>query len=76
MIKSPYLDIKRKIVFDNLEKYPETATRALARIIYAEGPELFKDYEDARSWIRVYRGQRGPKLREQIKMKKYYKDEI
>jgi hypothetical protein len=75
-MKSPYFSLKRQIIFDLLDKFPDASTRVLAKIAYRDNPAFFKDIEDARSIIRVYRGQSGNKLREEIKMKKYYKVEI
>jgi len=70
---TPYYQIRKKIIFDLLEKYPDTSTRGLSRIVARDFPEFFKDAEEARTHIRVYTGKSGGAMRERIKMRKYYK---
>ena len=70
---SEYHALKRKVILDLLEKYPDTSTRALARIVIRDHSVFFKDYEEARVHLRIYKGQSGEKLRKAVKMRKYYK---
>lgn len=70
----PYLVIKRKVVFDLLDKFPDAPTRTLARILYKDNTCFFKDYEDARLIIRRYRGQNGASNRKDITFRKYFKE--
>jgi hypothetical protein len=72
--RTPYWDLKRQCIFDLLDKFPDSPSRELARILYRDNPELFKDFEEARNRIRYYRGKCGKKLREIVKIRKYYKD--
>jgi predicted phosphodiesterase len=39
------------------KKFPKASTRSLAQILYNLHPEAFKNYEAARSMIRIYRGE-------------------
>ena len=73
MIES-YRTIKRKVVLEYLEKYQETPSLTLARILKRDHSALFKDVEEARTSIRIYRGQHGSNHREKVKVTKYYKD--
>lgn len=45
------------------EAHPQAATKTLARRLYRENPERFKDLEAARSAVRRARGAHGEKLR-------------
>lgn len=53
-----------------VDKFPETPTLTLARKMYKENVELFKDLEDARVKIRYHRGQAGNHARKFTKHKK------
>jgi hypothetical protein len=75
MITSPYLAIRKKVLFEYLDKYPDTASRTLARIINREQPILFNNEDHVRTYIRIYRGKSGDRLRRQMANKKYYKNE-
>ena len=68
-----YLLLKRKIILDLLEKFPDIASKTLAKIARRDNPKFFKDIEDARNVIRRYRGTKGKYTRETIKNQKYYK---
>ena len=70
-----YLEIKRKIVLTLLEKYKDQPTRTVARIARRDHPEFFSDVESARGTFRMYRGVLGVAKRNQVKMRKYYKNE-
>lgn len=71
-----YQQFKRKIVFDALEKFPDTPSKTLARMLYNDNPLLFADIEEARSFIRSYRGVAGKYKRRYTKVTKYYKDAV
>lgn len=51
--------IKGEIVVEYITKFPKTPNSTLAKKIYKENPEAFKDKEDAREMVRYYRGQKG-----------------
>jgi len=72
MGNTPYSDIKQKIVFDILEKFPNTSIKALSRIVYAEASEFFNSSEHARTYIRFYKGKLGVRHRKTAKITKYY----
>lgn len=57
------------------EKYTNTPTLTLARIMYNENAEAFKDIEDARSSIRYIEGKMGAALKKYVKNTKFVKDE-
>ena len=67
--------IKRAVLFEYLEKYRDTSSRALSRMISKDHPEFFKDAEFARNEIRLYRGARGDAFRKKITITKFYKYE-
>jgi len=73
---SPYYNIKRKIIFDILDKFPDTSIRSLAKIVYAEAPQFFKTVEAARTHIRFYKSKLGAYHRKYCKITKYYKNEV
>jgi len=54
---------KNEVVREYLAKFPKTATRMLARMIYKENPTAFRDEEAIRSVIRYHRGSSGTKNR-------------
>ena len=54
---------KGEITKKYLARFPDTPTTTLSRKIYAENNLLFKDFEDARSVLRYYKGQLGKKHR-------------
>ena len=64
--------IRREVVFDVLERFPDAGSMTLAKKIYKENPEIFKDLENARTLIRIYRGTHGNHNREYTKIKRYY----
>ena len=53
-----------EIVFEYLEKFPETPSKALGRKIYAENAAFFTSFEQAYLRVRYYRGQVGKKQRD------------
>jgi hypothetical protein len=76
MANGPFLELRRNTVLEYLEKYPDTSSRSLARMICRDNPGLFKDVEDARTRVRLYRGQLGNNLRSRTKIKKYFTYEV
>ena len=72
MGQSPYQSLRRNAVLDALAKFSEAPSKTIARMLKRDNPELFKDIEDARNLIRIYRGKSGKRLRERVKLTKYY----
>lgn len=70
---SPYRRERRKLIIGYLDRYPDAPSRTLARMIFRDIPEYFRDEEHARSMIRIYRGKSGSEIREKVKFNKYYK---
>lgn len=64
---------KGEIVLQFVKDYEEQlregqiSKKGLARLIFKDYPDLFKDVEDVRALIRQYTGAQGDKLREQVK---------
>lgn len=70
-----YYEVRRKILFDLFDKFPDLGDRGIARILYRDHPEFFTDYEHARAMVRCYRGHSGDTMRKDMKKSnKYYKD--
>ena len=59
--------IKGEIVQQYLRKYPDIATRTLARIIFQDNPNIWIDEENVRTSIRYYRQSNGAMSRERAK---------
>lgn len=74
MKRNPYLALKLKVLFEYLEKFRETPSKTLARMVFRDQPSFFKDEEEVRAKIRQYRGKSGATLRSQIKETKFYQD--
>lgn len=72
----PFENTRKKVLFEYLDKYMETSTRQLAKIIYRDHSELFVSYDDARDKVRYWRGAQGNINRNMISTKKYFKHEI
>jgi predicted phosphodiesterase len=60
------------IVKEYLKRFPKTPSLTLAKKIYKENIEVFKNVEHARDIIRTYRGSHGDLLREKIKDRTFY----
>ena len=67
------MSVGSEIIFDALEKYPDTPTLTLAKLVYKENKSVFPRLEAARSMIRYYRGQKGEYHRGVLSTKKYVK---
>jgi predicted phosphodiesterase len=66
--------ISGQIAKDLLKRFPNAKILTLAKKLYKENPKVYKDVEQARSIIRVYKGQHKPssmKTREHFKEKTY-----
>ncbi len=63
----------RDIVKPYLEKWTDLNSLTLARLIYKDHPESFKDVETVRTSIRHYRGNRGNAQRASVADKKYFR---
>jgi len=63
-----------KTALEYLDKYPNTASLTIARIMRKEQPEIFATVEAARTVIRHYRGAMGKESRESVKVKTHLAD--
>lgn len=63
--------ITGEIVKEYLEKFPNTSSLCLARIIYLNNKEVFNTVEHARMIIRYHRGASGKKNRKRLTNKNY-----
>ena len=70
-----YKEIKRKVLFDVLDKYPDVPNLTAARILFRDHPEFFDSIEQARSIIRYYRGAKGDVCRKALVETKYLRNE-
>ncbi len=68
--------IRRKALFEILDKFPDLPNLTTAKLVYSKYPELFDDVEHARTHVRIYRGRFGATKRREIKTNKYFRDEI
>ena len=66
--------ITGEIVKKYLTIFPKYPALTLAKKIYKENPEAFTNVEHARTQLRSYLGQIGPRQRAQIKDKTFYRD--
>ena len=60
------ITIKGKIVREGLAVFPDLPSLQLARIIYKDNIDVFRDVENVRDLIRYYRGQKGEKERSKV----------
>ncbi len=60
-----------KIVTEYLDQYPDMFKRALARLIYAEHPDVFNSIDSVRCLIRYYTASAGDKNRRKLLTGKY-----
>jgi len=61
-------------VLEYLDKFPNTPSLTLAKVIYKENKELYRDVEHVRSIVRHYRGANGHKSRESLLNRKHLKE--
>jgi hypothetical protein len=70
---TPYQAIRRKLLFEIFDKFPDLSSRGTAMMLARDYPEYFGNIEIARSIIRLYRGKNGDRNRNETTIKKYYK---
>jgi len=73
-VLNPYFEIRRKLITDLFDKFPELSIRGVARILWRDHPEFFNSPEHTRSTVRVLRGVNGKHNKKTYKFTKYYKD--
>jgi len=66
--------IRRKIVFEYMDRFNDYGSLTIARKIYKEHPELFITLEHCRSYIRYYRGKSGKYNRHYMTTRKYVRE--
>jgi hypothetical protein len=71
---SPFIIVRRKVLFEYLEKYPDVPSNQIARMLNSKYPKLFLTKELARSIVRLYRGAIGDEKRKTTKVTKYYRN--
>jgi predicted phosphodiesterase len=59
----PQLARRRQIIATLLEKFPDTGSRTLARMLHEKHPVIFDTLENARSAVRSYHGNMGSEKR-------------
>lgn len=69
------MSIKLKTAREYRVKFPKTPTLTLARIMYNENADLFKDVEDARDKLRYAEGKKGEAKKKHLKDKSLVIDE-
>jgi len=65
---------KRLVAEGYCRKFPKTAHLQLAKLIYKENIELYKNVEDARTFIRLIKGKNGSKNRKLTSDKSLYEN--
>lgn len=65
------MTIKGKIVTQALKDFPNAKSLTLAKKLYEENKEVFKDTEDVRGIIRYYRGANGDAARKILSTKEF-----
>ena len=70
---TPYQAIRRKLLFEIFDKFPELSSRGTAMILSRDYPEYFTSIENARDIVRLYRGKVGVRNRFYVTIKKYYR---
>jgi hypothetical protein len=68
--------IRQKILFEYFDKFPNAGNLTLAKKIYSENPDFFKNAEHAREVIRYYRGVKGKENYSHLKDKKYVRKPV
>lgn len=67
--------IKGKVALEICKKYQKHGSLTLAKKLYAENVELYKDVEEARKFIRYYRGKCGASNRQKLATKDVVENE-
>jgi hypothetical protein len=70
---SDYMVIRRKVITEEMDKFPDIGNRTLTRLLMKKYPTMFPLEETARSAIRYLRGSMGEIKRNQLKDKTYVK---
>ena len=70
---TPFKDIIAEILDKYLNKYSDTPSRTLGRMLKRDYPELFKSIDAARSCVRYRRGKNGKFCLHYLRDKKYVK---
>ncbi len=68
-----YEAIRRKVITEEMDKFPDIQNRTLTRLLMKKYPAMFTDEEVTRSAIRYLRGASGSKHRSYLKDKTYAK---
>lgn len=68
---SDFKNIRNEKVNEVMNRFPDLPSRTLARVLFAEAPELFSSIDHARSIVRYLRGTNGDKNRKCVKNRKY-----
>lgn len=71
-----YKEIRISVVKTMLEEYPDLPNRTIARMLFAQYPELFPTIERARRVIRYYRGVSGKHNLRCLKDRKYVRKNL
>ena len=67
--------LKREIILEYMQKWPDLPNRTLAKLIYSrdDNYKVFNSAESVRTLIRYYRGANGDKLRRELSTKEHLK---
>jgi hypothetical protein len=65
-----------QVVQEYLDRFPDTSSLCLAKLIYRENIELFSCVEHVRTIIRYYRGANGIRARNRLQNKSYVRQQI
>jgi predicted phosphodiesterase len=65
------MTLKGEIVTDYLRQWPNVPKQTLAKMIYKENVEVFKDVENVRDLIRSHTGKHGKKKRDSLSNKEF-----
>lgn len=63
----------KEVLIDHLRRFPNTPLLTLAKKIYKENPNAFKDIEACRNRLRYYAGQKGEALRKEAADKSLFR---
>jgi hypothetical protein len=74
--RTHFHQLRSKLAFECFEKYKNTSTRAMSRILFNELPEYFSSVEAARTYVNFYRGTSGKYNRDYVKNKKFFKNAV
>jgi|ETNvirnome_6_100_1030635.scaffolds.fasta_scaffold01475_10 predicted phosphodiesterase len=65
--------LRSEIVIDALKRFPDAPSLTLAKKIYKENKNIFKDVDSVRSIVRRFRGQKGANQRKASPDKQHFK---